>query len=442
MIDIRIANFDETVVKLNFTNMKTLIFCSLFLVLFYSSSSLYSQNGWVIQQTSTLGPIPAVYFLDSLNGWAVSDSGIIFSTSNQGNNWNKQVYDPSQHFASVMFNNLNTGWVGGYVSARQAGTLLHTTNGGINWSASTGMALPYDIFSFRGDTIWYSTHTGYVYRSIDDGITWSSPILIFPSLELYVIRFVNGLTGWTGGGVYSSQIAYLYKTTDGGLTWFNQITYPGRHMRGIDFVNASTGMVSTQEGFVYRTTNGGTNWNVVLNNIGVTLYWLQLTDANSGYIAGSGNIILKTANTGLSWTIQLPPAVPPTVNFYRTSFVSPTLGWVSGDSGIIIKTTNGGELLGVSQIGNSVPTGYALKQNYPNPFNPSTTITFDLPKSAYVKLTIYDALGRQVDKLTEGYFNEGSFKTTWDGSNFPSGIYFYRLNAGPFEETKKMVLTK
>ena len=89
-----------------------------------------------------------------------------------------------------------------------------------------------------------------------------------------------------------------------------------------------------------------------------------------------------------------------------------------------------------------LPTEFGLHQNYPNPFNPSTKITFALPKASRVTLTIVDALGRVQAVLLDGERPAGTYTAEWNAANLPSGIYFYRLQAGEFVETKKMVLMK
>lgn len=98
----------------------------------------------------------------------------------------------------------------------------------------------------------------------------------------------------------------------------------------------------------------------------------------------------------------------------------------------------------LSNSGNSVPENYKLHQNFPNPFNPETTISFDIPKVSNVKLTIYNALGREVavlvnEQLTAGSYN---YQLSADDYKLTSGIYFYRLSSEGFSETKKFVLLK
>jgi|GEM_PF-2104337 len=88
------------------------------------------------------------------------------------------------------------------------------------------------------------------------------------------------------------------------------------------------------------------------------------------------------------------------------------------------------------------PQKFELSQNYPNPFNPSTTIAYSLPQAGNVTLKIYDALGREVATLVNDFKSEGEYRVQFNGSSLSSGMYFYRLQAGSFVETKKLVLMK
>ena len=89
-----------------------------------------------------------------------------------------------------------------------------------------------------------------------------------------------------------------------------------------------------------------------------------------------------------------------------------------------------------------MPAEYSLEQNYPNPFNPSTTIEFALPHSGFATLKVYNILGEEVATLMAGDHAAGSFKATWDASGLPSGVYFYRLTAGDYVQTKKSILMR
>ncbi len=89
-----------------------------------------------------------------------------------------------------------------------------------------------------------------------------------------------------------------------------------------------------------------------------------------------------------------------------------------------------------------IPTSYALAQNYPNPFNPTTVINYALPEQAFVHLTVYNTLGQQVATLVNEMQDAGNKNVEFDANNFPSGMYFYKISAGTFNDIKKMILLK
>jgi hypothetical protein len=97
--------------------------------------------------------------------------------------------------------------------------------------------------------------------------------------------------------------------------------------------------------------------------------------------------------------------------------------------------------------GTNVPLTFSLGQNYPNPFNPETVIEYFLPKESQVQITIYNLLGQKVRNLVDRRISAGHQKISWDGKNdkgeaVSSGIYFYRMEAGKFVQTKRMLLLK
>lgn len=103
---------------------------------------------------------------------------------------------------------------------------------------------------------------------------------------------------------------------------------------------------------------------------------------------------------------------------------------------------NFGSPIGIQVISSEVPQNFSLSQNYPNPFNPVTKIKFSIPKSGIVKLTVYDAAGREAAVLIKGELEAGTFNYDFDVSHLASGIYFYKLESGEFTQTKKMALVK
>ncbi len=98
--------------------------------------------------------------------------------------------------------------------------------------------------------------------------------------------------------------------------------------------------------------------------------------------------------------------------------------------------------IGIIPISIEVPKQFSLSQNYPNPFNPKTIINFDLPAGSLTTLKVYDVLGNELGQLVNEVLNAGSYRVEWDGSNYPSGVYFYKIESSDYTETRKMVLLK
>ncbi len=96
----------------------------------------------------------------------------------------------------------------------------------------------------------------------------------------------------------------------------------------------------------------------------------------------------------------------------------------------------------VSRLSMNIPNYFYLSQNYPNPFNPTTKIKFDLPKSGLVILKVFNELGKELETLVNEQLSPGTYETEWNATNYPSGIYFYRLQTEAYNETQKMILIK
>ena len=99
-------------------------------------------------------------------------------------------------------------------------------------------------------------------------------------------------------------------------------------------------------------------------------------------------------------------------------------------------------LAGNYEAREEIPEMITLEQNYPNPFNPVTGITYQLPAENYVTLKVYNMLGEEVATLVSETKPAGSYEAQWDAANIPSGVYYYRMQAGQFTDTKKLILLK
>lgn len=129
-------------------------------------------------------------------------------------------------------------------------------------------------------------------------------------------------------------------------------------------------------------------------------------------------------------------------NNYKFPIFSISHSWTnygySKKASIVINSST----IGISQISSETPDGFALSQNFPNPFNPVTKIQYDVKENSFVSLKVFDILGREISTLVNQKQSPGKYEVSFDGNNFSSGVYFYRLQAGNFSDTKKLILQK
>lgn len=177
--------------------------------------------------------------------------------------------------------------------------------------------------------------------------------------------------------------------------------------------------------------------NVPLNT---RLEWRPASGANSYRVQLSTSFdfstILRDTAGVVDTSIGLPTLDQSTVYFWRVNATN-ALGTSSYSDVWRFRTI----VTSVEQVA-GLPTEYALKQNYPNPFNPATTIVFTIPQQTKVSLRVYDMLGKEVEVLIDAEVGPGEYRATFDGTKLSSGIYFYRLVAGSFVQTRKMQLVK
>ena len=149
--------------------------------------------------------------------------------------------------------------------------------------------------------------------------------------------------------------------------------------------------------------------------------------------------IVYTANGGDSWATQYVPTIS---TIRQIHFLTTDTGYAVTDNGMILKTYNAGNPIGIIQLNTETPDKYSIKQNFPNPFNPSTNMQFSLPKSSFVTLKVYDNIGQEVALLINQNMSSGNYEYKFDAGTLGSGIYYYRISANGFTETKKMILIK
>ncbi|MCH8942235.1 MAG: T9SS type A sorting domain-containing protein [Bacteroidetes bacterium] len=218
--------------------------------------------------------------------------------------------------------------------------------------------------------------------------------------------------------------------------WVSLTSGTTNNLFGVHFNNIGRGIAVGANGTILRTTDGGTTW--VSQTSGTTKFLLgvSFTDANFGTVVGSGRIRLKTVDGGTTWVPQFH-----VLNIlYGVSFTDADNGTAVGSGGIILRTSSVVTAIDDNQI--KQPNSFILMQNYPNPFNPSTTIQYVIISRQFVSLKVYDILGREVATLVNEEKPIGSYRINFNGSKLTSGVYFYRLRAGSFTQTKKFVLLR
>jgi hypothetical protein len=156
----------------------------------------------------------------------------------------------------------------------------------------------------------------------------------------------------------------------------------------------------------------------------------------------------RSVNNGVSWEVDnrlTNNSSGSWVSSVSVSGSSVHVTWYDerdGNPEIYYKRNPTGNPIGIKNINSEIPNKFSLFQNYPNPFNPITHCEFRIADFGFAKLTVYDALGREIQTLVNEELKPGTYEAEWDGSNYPSGVYFYQLTAGDYIETKKMVLVK
>ncbi len=248
--------------------------------------------------------------------------------------------------------------------------------------------------------------------------------------------------------MYATSGASIFKSTDGG-TSFSSVTsgLPGRTITSV-YVHPDSADVAviTFSGFgagkVYKTTNGAASWINISGNLpdsptnDVLIYYPGVS--TSIYYSAMDIGVFFTSNYGTSW-VELSDGLPNTVAMHL-DFHQATNKLRIGTHGRGVWQTD--IVVGLINYNNEIPAKFSLQQNYPNPFNPVTTIKYDIIKDGFVKLAVYDILGKELKSIVNQNQKAGSYTAQFDGSNLTSGVYFYQIFTNGFTETKKMMLIK
>jgi len=400
-------------------------------VLMFFNAVLFAD--WEIVNSPVNMSIFTVRFANSSTGYIGSAAGMIYKTTNGGEGWSFQQLAGlgGYNINEIFINPINSNHV---YAAGVDGSFHKTTNAGANWSfvdlGSNNLSTLIFFDLLHGLAASYGTQ---MYITSNGGNNWTTVSTGLPS-ENYYSSFLTGNAAY-----FSASGGKIAKTTNAGLNWTIQNINESSAIFSLYFTDVNTGYAGTDNGKVYQTTNGGVNW--FLLSVISPSFSIQGFNSNGVdlYICGNGGNIYKRPAGGNNWYQQVSNY---SSSFNDVCFLNEFTGFAVGSNGTIRKTTNGGNPIGIEVISNSIPGEFSLNQNYPNPFNPVTNIQFSVPHGSDVKLIVFDELGQQTAELVNQRLSAGSYKVDLDASWFKSGVYFYRLSAGSFTETKRMILVK
>jgi photosystem II stability/assembly factor-like uncharacterized protein len=386
------------------------------------------------------GEIESMDFASTQVGYIISD-GNVYRTINGGVNWMLYNVPFGDNFRSVYFLNSVTGYVtctGEDDASGAGGYVFKTTNAGISWVVSQLDHLMLTKIHFADSSNgWLLGEPGFLqdggsnslYRTTNGGGSW----LEINSFNENVIdmQFVSGSTGWA---ILESGL--ILRTTNGGINWGSTGTAPFSP-EAIHFPTAQRGYMCGENGNIYVTTNGGVNWAAQTSGTNSDLYDIYFGSNDKGICVGELGKRLITTNGGQTWISQDEPSQ---AYMYVCHMPDNLLALTAGAYGYISRNIN--VATGTEPVISITPSLFKLGQNYPNPFNPKTSINYQCKITGNVSLDVYDAGGRLICNLVSGVKSEGEHSVTFDGSRLPSGVYFYRLEAGEHTETRKMMLVK
>ncbi len=412
------------------------------------------------------------------------DAGI-FKSTNNGLEWTRQdVYlkkDSSEIYTLLIDQDSLVGTV---IYTGGAGDIVYYSSDlGNSWYGShTGLDYGF-IFDFAktynqdgSSNLFASGSADGITKSTDKGKSWNFVNTGLTDIHVHTLATYNNLENVTH--LFAGTFSDIFISSDNGSNWIStNIGIEAPDFRDFAIIDTNIFAASYGEG-VFISTNFGQSWTSVNSGISGAAV-SDLAIINKNLFAGCNNGIFKSTNLGLNWTEVETGIEYLNVNSFtvyeNNIFVATYSGlllttdsgenWVKVDSGLFSESvlalatdgiylfagTYNGEIwrrplsemiTDVDDRENEISTQFVLQQNYPNPFNPSTTISFSLPSQSFVSLKIFDLLGKEVATILSEELPAGNYKREWNAQSFSSGVYFYRLQAGDFVETKKLILLR
>lgn len=430
--------------------MKKTVYLLLILIGFSES---YAQNYWVESNTPISRDFNRLHFLDSLRGWIVGDAGTIIKTTTGGVNWIVQTSGVDSDIYEVFFINRDTGWAITWdiMEPDYYTIILKTTNGGDNWIS----------YQYPEEAVFYNVayflnpNTGFlggappnnIVRTTNGGTNWSPITLdsnIVARFPIINFKFYNNNTGYASGG-YFDIAGIIWKTTDSGFNWITYGVGP-EPVQGL-YIFDSLNIIGAGGDYEYgtgiiTTSNGGTNWDYrSLETFGIASTVSFRTRAEGWSPLGFADRLVYTKDSSRTWQEW---ETPNDIAMYDLQFTDKRNGFGCGENGAFFKYNT--DLINIKTISDIIPVDFKLFQNYPNPFNPTTKIKFRIAYSSKVSLGLYDIKGSFIKNIYTGNQSAGSYEVTFDGNDLPSGVYIYKFDVisgmKTFSESRKMVLVK
>lgn len=472
---------------------KIILTFPLLLVFFHVMYAVDGPNQWT-QSFTTSSLIWGLQVAPSSQQTIYAVSGYtggtgVWKSTNSGVNWvqmNNGLTNPIIQTLSVSKTNPNIVMVGSTNTGTSPG-VYRTIDGGSNWTlVNSGITDSMGIQAIEIDPVnpniaYVGIFTGTgnstvgIYKTTNGGANWIASSNGFGANKNILAIAINPLNpnviyaGTSFIPTPQTGPTYIYKSVDAGANWISMstglpaLTTDVNPVRVLDVCNVDTSVViaglfmnTTTNGGFFVSTNGGTSWTKKHNglpNLAGTLIRAAVIRPGSsaefyvGLDGGTEKAVWRTTDGGNLWVQFLggPMITSHTVRAldFRTLADTTLYAGVANTAG-----TGNGVLeytwlpVGVNGNNGKIPLEFALFQNYPNPFNPVTNIQFDIPKESFVTLLVYDIRGKEIKTLANENKQAGSYYITFDASAFSSGVYFYKLTAGDFTRTMKMILVK
>ncbi len=395
------------------------------LVLLFNFNS-YSE--WFTQNSGTNVSLNALYFNNLNTGYTAGNNGVILKTTNKGLNWISLTTQTNRNLFSICFTDINNGYAIG------DSVILKTTDAGSFWSSYFNNYPMTSVYFINSQVGYITAYNGAVIKTTNAGTSWIAEIPGSSIADYTAVYFVDINTGFVVG--LSGR--YL-KTTDGGQGWIEMPVFYQKNYYSVQFPTITTGYIigGWINNMIMKSTDEGETFEyVVSGQTGVRLFSSSFLDVSNGIAVGRQGNITRTTDAGATWVDETSGTG---AILYGVQYLNSSTVYAVGENGTILSTV---QVIGINPISSYIPSEFSLSQNYPNPFNPMTKIKFQMPNQRFVKLVVFDMLGREASVLVNEELKPGTYEVNFYGSKFSSGTYFYTLIAGEYRETKSMILLK